>query len=185
MQPNFALANPSQLNDIINDLLTQGIGNVPGQDQTIQSRLRLLALTTPAAPVVAPNTSGGATSWAYKIVALLGTGTTPASAATTLTTGQATLSSTVFNTITWTPVAGATGYQIWRTTAAGTPSTTGLIATVGAGVTSFKDTGLVGSSTTAPTLNSTVTFGGPLQDLVTVYGANGAITNFGHALITK
>jgi hypothetical protein len=117
-------------------------------------------LSTPSAPTVTP-TGGSASTWAYKIVARGSNGTTPASTAGQTTTGGATLSGTVYNTITWSAVTDAVYYDVYRTTAASSPSTTGFIARVTPGLgqaLSVVDTGLTADSSTAPTLNTTGTF---------------------------
>ncbi len=111
-------------------------------------------LATPAAPTVTP-TGGSATTWTYKIVAMGSnfTATTAASAAGTTTAGGATLSTTVFNTLTWLAVPNAVYYAVFRTAAGGTPSTTGLVAIV-SGL-SYVDQGGAGDGSTAPTVNTT------------------------------
>ncbi len=132
-------------------------------------------LATPATPTVAVLGTAGSTTWAYKIVAKSGSGgvlgVTAASTAGQTTTGNATLTAANFNTITWAATVGAASYDIYRTTAGGTPSTTGLIGNLKAQILSdqtiaptFNDTGLTGDSTTAPTVNTTgaAVFGGPV-----------------------
>lgn len=114
------------------------------------------ALASPAAPTVTVEGTAGTTDYSYAIAALDGNGgETAASAATAITTGNATLSSSDYNALSWTAVTGASGYAIYRTASAGTPSTTGFI-----GITngmSFNDTGVatsippVGVATDAPT----------------------------------
>ena len=78
-----------------------------------------------------------------------------ASAAGTTTTANATLSSVNSLTVTWDPVSGATGYQVYRTAAGGTPSSTGLIGTTDGDTFTFTDTGIAGDSSTPPTTNTT------------------------------
>jgi hypothetical protein len=114
----------------------------------------LPALSDPSAPTVTAQGTTGATAYSYKVVAMHRHGQTAASAAGSVANGNATLSSTDFNRVTWTAVTGATAYRIYRTASAGTPSTTGQIGVVGA-VTQFDDTGLAGDSSTAPTVNTT------------------------------
>ncbi len=114
-------------------------------------------LATAAAPTVTP-TGGSGTTWAYKIVARASNGTAAASSAGTTAVGAATLSGTAYNTITWTAVTNAVSYDVYRSTASGTPSTVGVIANVLAGATlSVVDTGLVGDASIAPTVNTTGT----------------------------
>lgn len=119
-----------------------------------QARRHLLekaALSTPALPVITNIGTAGATTYTYKIVAINSTGSTDASAAGSTATGNATLTALNLNRITWTAVAQASGYWIFRTVGG---ATTGRIATVGA-VTTWDDTGLTGDSSTAPTTNTT------------------------------
>lgn len=110
----------------------------------------LTALSAPAAPTITPQGTTGATAYSYKVVAQHRFGSTEASSAGSTATGNATLSSTNFNRITWTAVTGATAYLIYRTVGG---ATTGLIGVVGE-VTQFDDTGLTGDATTAPTANT-------------------------------
>ena len=70
-------------------------------------------LTTPNAPTVAPQGSAGTTTYSYKVSAFNAVGETLASTATTTTTGNATLSATNFNRVSWSAVSGATGYNVW------------------------------------------------------------------------
>ena len=122
----------------------------------IPGELVISQLATPVGAVAVHGTAGS-TTITYKIVAkTLNGATTPASASITTTTANATLSTTNYNTVTWSPVPGAYSYDIYRTAAGGTPSTTGIIANVLATATlSLNDTGLAGGSETAPTVNTT------------------------------
>ena len=120
-------------------------------------------LTTPVGVVATPQGTAGSTTISYKIVARANTGTTAASSAGTTTTANATLSASNNVLVTWDPVPGAVSYDVYRTAAGGTPSTTGLVANVLVGTTSYTDTGAAGDSTTAPTVNTTgaITTPGP------------------------
>jgi hypothetical protein len=111
----------------------------------------LPTLATPAAPTVTPQGTTGASTWTYKIEALNADQTSIASAAGSTATGNATLSATNNNQIVWVAITGATAYRIWRTAVATSPTTTGAIATVGASVLQFNDTGVAGDLATAPT----------------------------------
>ncbi len=78
-------------------------------------------LAKAAAPTVTPTTAAaGTTTWEYKIVTHQGSdgsgtaGDTIPSDAGSTSTGAATLDSANFNTVTWTAVAGATGYKVLR-----------------------------------------------------------------------
>ena len=123
---------------------------------SVLGRILQTALATPGSITVTPTGTTGATTYTYKLVALSGAGVTPAGAASSTTTGNATLSATNYNALSWTQVAGATGYRIYRTVGG---ATTGLIATIAAGATvSVDDTGLAGGGETAPTADTTGQF---------------------------
>ncbi len=106
-------------------------------------------VTQPIAPTVTPQGTGGAATWTYKIVAKQSDGAySSASSGGTTAVGNATLTIGNFNRITWTAVAGADSYDIYRTAHGSSPSTNGLIGT--ATTATFDDTGLAGDSATAP-----------------------------------
>jgi hypothetical protein len=113
----------------------------------------------PDTPTVTPHGTAGTTTSYYLVASVTPSGTTTEPSSYGITnTGNATLSATNYNTITWTPVAGVTQYKIYRNYSSGTPSSDGLIATVSAengnsGPQTFNDTGL--SGTTAPTSSDT------------------------------
>jgi hypothetical protein len=112
-------------------------------------------LSTVGTPTITP-TGGTASTWAYKIVARASNGTAAASAAGQTTAGVATLTQAAYNTITWVAVTGAVSYDIYRTTAATSPTSTGLIGNVLATATlSFVDYGITADGSTAPTVNTT------------------------------
>lgn len=142
-------------------------------------------LATPSAPTVAVVGTTGSTTWAYKVVAKDGNGgtvgTTAASSAGQVTTGNATLTAANYNNITWTAVSGAQSYDIYRTTAGGTPNTTGKIGNVVTQIISdttlplsLQDTGLTGDASTAPSTNTTgaAYFAGPVT-----FAAGGAFSD--------
>jgi hypothetical protein len=114
---------------------------LPDVDTTGGSTVR--PLSSPSAPTVAAQGTTGSTSWGYKIAACSNSGETMCSSETTISDGNATLSSTNFNRVSWTAVAGAVEYKVYRSTAGGTPSTTGLIkSTV---LLTFDDKGVAAS----------------------------------------
>lgn len=108
-------------------------------------------LTAPAAPTITPTGTSGATTWTYKIVAKKSSTSqfSAASSGGTTATGNATLSTTNYNRIAWSAIDGANLYDIYRTTAGGTPNTTGLIGTTNNVF--FNDTGVAGDGTTPST----------------------------------
>lgn len=122
--------------------------------RTVRDRLNeTYALTTPGSPNVSPQGTPATKTISYAITATNATGESDASAATTITTGAATLTGVNFNRLTWMASLGATGYKVYRTATNGTsPTTTGLIGT--ATSPTFDDTGLAGDSAIAPTINT-------------------------------
>src|SRR5438105_2234944 len=88
-------------------------------------------LSTPGTPTPTPQGTAGGTTWGYKIVARKSsTGQfSAASTAGTTLVGNAILNSTNYNRIAWAAVTDANQYDVYRTTAGGTPNTVGLIGT--------------------------------------------------------
>ena len=170
---------PTALQNAVTQMQAQMISSTPPTDQVITGgRLSYARLTTPSGPSVVPQGTVGATTYAYKVVALVGAGRTAASPAGTATTGNAALSATNYNTITWASVPYATGYVIYRTTGG---ATQGVIGTAGIATFTFNDTGLVADSTTAPTLNTT---GGAISVPTILSGSTDAIPTPGIFLVT-
>lgn len=150
---------------------TTGGGAVPVLLAVLKSTTLVyndLGTTGTAATPPTSNTSGGtvgATTYGYKVTATLGLGETAASPEGVTITGQATLSSTDYNIVTWAAVTNARGYKVYRTT--GTSLGTGttvhlppprLIATIdGPGTLTTRDIGEDGDSRTPPTTNTTGT----------------------------
>lgn len=116
--------------------------------------ISLLTLAAPAGLGSAPVVGGGtfaAATYFWKITALNAQGETigsnEATAAIALN-GRATL--------TWTPVAGATGYKIYRSTTTGSENVSpALVATVGA-VATYTDTGSAVTAGAVPAANTAV-----------------------------
>jgi len=125
--------------------------------QKVRERLlETLALTTPGSPVVSVQGTPGTTTISYKIVAKNNSGSSDASQAKTVTTAAATLTGVNFNRLTWQAVPGEeSGYDVYRTATNGvSPITTGLIASVATGITTYDDVGAAGDSSIAPTVNT-------------------------------
>lgn len=119
----------------------------------IKNRAQQVVVVPPAAPVVTPQGAAGVVTWTYKLVAIQSDGTTSAvGVAGSTAVGNAALNSTDFNQLTWDAVTGADHYDIYRTVAGGTPSTTGKIGSTT--LNQFNDTGLAGDGTTAPIVAS-------------------------------
>jgi hypothetical protein len=94
--------------------------------------LTVTGLATPVAPTVTQVGTAGSTLVGYAVSAFNSTNQTPLSAVTITTTSNANIGiSGNSNVISWSPVAGATGYNIYRTyNDGGNPNTTGFIGTV-------------------------------------------------------
>jgi parallel beta-helix repeat protein len=140
----------------------------------IQGAVRSTALPTPAAVTLSTSGTAGSTTYGYRVSALDGLGETLASTETTIATGNATLTGTNKINISWVPVGGAVQYKVYRSTSAGTPATTGLIATIAGNVATVSDTGLAASGV-VPTANTTgnASLGGGSLTLGTASMSNG------------
>lgn len=92
------------------------------------SDITLTALSLPANVAVTQGGTAGSTNYTYVVADVGNVGVAPAAGVQT-TTGNATLSTTNTNIITWQGLTGHT-YNIYRSASSGTPSGTGLIGTV-------------------------------------------------------
>jgi hypothetical protein len=126
----------------------------------VGGRLLGSALATPAAPVVTRQGTAGTTTYSYQIVATSydGRDSIPSPTGQT-TTGNATLSGTNYNALTWSAVTAAASYKVlkfvsgtWQLLAGGITGTT------------YSDTG---SATPTAYTVSTVNPGGELQGTAT------------------
>lgn len=77
------------------------------------------ALTTPVGLTVTPTGTTGAKTYSYRVSAFNSTGETLACVSVSISNGNATLSATNYNALSWTAVSGATGYNIWGREATG------------------------------------------------------------------
>ena len=114
-------------------------------------------ISAPGIPVVTPQGTTGATTYGYRIVARTtgtapGTGqTTPGTGGTTAT-GNATLSVTNFNRVTWTAVSGASSYDVYGRTS-GSELFMANVATP-----TFDDTGALTPSGALPGANTSFAY---------------------------
>jgi len=106
---------------------------------------------TPASPTVTPTGGTGSTTWKYYLVAVNSIGQSMPGSTGQTTAGKSTLTSSSYNHLTWTAVSGASWYDVIRSSAGGSPATTGKIGFTTS--TSFDDTGLAASSYTDLTYN--------------------------------
>jgi hypothetical protein len=121
-------------------------------------QLTLTPLATPDPPTLTVNGTTGATTYGYKCVAKRGSVITDASSEATATDGPATLTATNHIRVTPPYVAGATGYDIYRTTGGGTQGKIGSITAhnqSGVQRNYLADTGRTGDSADEPTQNLT------------------------------
>jgi hypothetical protein len=105
-----------------------------------------------SAPTVSVTNIGvtGATTYGYRVSAINSVGETLASSTVTTTTGNAALTGSNFNRISWTRVLGATGYKVYGRTA----SSELLMATLTT-ANHYDDTGAVSPSGALPSTNTT------------------------------
>ena len=123
-------------------------------------------LTAPAAPAVTTAPTGGtlaAGTYLYKVEAVYGTnGNSAASAESTSVTAAGTTSA---NTLTWTGLAGATGYNVYGTAANGSSGSETFISyvpppqTSTTGNVTYVDAGSAHTTATPPTASTAPTDG--------------------------
>jgi hypothetical protein len=167
-----------------NILNSNSVGDWSGAVQAsghIGSSAKMSQLSSVGTVTVTP-TGGSASTWTYVVVAKDANGNvTAASAAASTAAGAATLTASAYNTLTWALIPGAYSYDIYRTVHATSPTTTGKIGTfqpyLSPSATGFKDTGLAGDGTTAPTVNTTggLSIAGPLTDGSGSVGSSGQV----------
>lgn len=136
-----------------------------------QSGLALNMTVAPVLATVTPAGTPGSTTYTYVIQAIDANGYTGPITQGSTALGNATLNGTNNNVIAWTNQSTGGGlftpatYNIYRTTANGTPATTGLIANIAATLATFTDTGLPGDgSITSPASEQGITLYSYYQD---------------------
>lgn len=154
-----------------------------GTNNGVSESITLTQLTTPSAPVVTQGGTAGSTNYSYAVTDL-GNGGSATSSATQTTTGNATLSVTNFNIVTWASIIGHT-YRVVRTAASGTPNSLGWIsvATMAtANSMSFNDTGITATGGVAAGNVSGGIF--PAGPLLFGGATNGSVTATSGATLT-
>jgi hypothetical protein len=127
----------------------------------IQASTILTQLSSPTAPTITQGGAAGAVAYSYKIVGCEDGNTcayhSAATSAGSTATGNATLTTSNFNKLTLyaDTLYGYRCYNVYRTASAGTPGSTGLIATCVDK--QWNDTGATGDGSTAPSTNTTQT----------------------------
>jgi hypothetical protein len=123
------------------------------------------SLATPFAPTVSGyiTSSGGSTDYKYAITAVNAQGQSIGSPVLDVAVGPATITTAAYTILSWSAVTGATGYNIFRTSSSGTPSTTGIIGATADAIINgvlvpaaltFNDTGTAGDGSTLPIANT-------------------------------
>ena len=169
--PNLLFPNPSQQSDIL---------------AAVTLLLSGATLAGPSTTVV-PN-NPGSTSYTYLVVAKSNGAIIPG-ASVSITTGQATLSSTLFNTISWSmpnPNLPTLTFDVYRTAGGASQGRIGVglaatnvqlnSANSANPVYTFVDTGLAGDATSAPGFNTSGQMAIGIIEPEQVAAANGAIT---------
>lgn len=121
--------------------------NGGGGNMTFAGNLSIAAPPAPAVPtVICIGTCTGA-SISYKVVGVVGSGTTAASTAVTVAAGPTAFSNTSYNTIRWNYVPGIETYNIYCTSGC---STTGKLNAQPISMNYYADTVGVGDGSAAP-----------------------------------
>ncbi len=121
---------------------------------SLQGSLVATQLTVPTLSATVTNVgTAGTTTYRYQVTALDGMGETTGSTIQETTTGNATLSSTNYNTISWSAVGGASQYRIYRCT--GAACTPALLTTVAGNTITYNDQAAGAPSGAVPTTNTT------------------------------
>lgn len=182
--PNYVQTNPTDWLTRLANLEANAVSANPISDTLILGgRVGFKRLATPAAPGVVV-TGGAAGTQTYAVAAVIGSGSTPASAVGSSSgAGPTTLDATHYNTLSWAASPGAISYNIFRVSGG---ATQGLIANISASAPlTLVDNGLVADGSTAPSLDTSAYIGGQHVDTQLVYAADGAISAIGSAIITK
>jgi len=118
---NTAITPAESDTTLSGEIVSNGLTRIKGAYTNLSG-----TLTVPAAPVAAVVGTTGAVSYWYWVAACnQGICTTPSTASNNITTANATLSTTNYNTVTFTGQNGAATYQVYRTTSSSAPSGTG------------------------------------------------------------
>jgi hypothetical protein len=144
------------------DLSDLGLNNesttAPGMLQILAGQNTFGTMPTPAAPTVTPAGTAGTKTYYYQVVARNANGRTagyagtpPGSGVGSTATGNATLTTTNYNAVSWAAVAGAASYDVLKW------SGTAWVLLANVAGTSLNDTGQATSAYTVPTANTATT----------------------------
>ena len=142
---------------------TDALSYYNGTDITV-----FTAISAPSAPTVTRTGGGtGTYTFSYKITAVTAVGETTASTAGTATLNQATLTSSIYMTITWTAVTSAIGYNVYGNKD-GQWFFIKYVEGNGSGTTGYADTGAdTPFEVVIPPEENTT--GGPIGSIIEVY----------------
>lgn len=126
------------------------------------------SLLAPGPPSLSTHGTAGVTPYYYKLTALNAVGETTASGVGVIVTGNATLTGSNYNVLTWSAVSGATTYNVYRST-----DNVHFFLIDNTASTTLNDTGLSPGAQGPPMSNTTLTLldGGPLKTPVIVPNA--------------
>jgi hypothetical protein len=110
-------------------------------------------LEPPPVPVVTHGGTLGTTTYGYSVTAVNDLGETQGSGEGSSNLGNAALSGTNWNIISWSAVEKCTGYKVYRTAGGSVPPR--LIATLKSTTLVFNDIGYIGAVQAPPTVNTT------------------------------
>jgi hypothetical protein len=127
----------------------------------------LAQLSSPGSPVITNHGTPGSTNAQYVVTTLNAAGESTPSGIGVTTTGNAVLTGSNYNVVTWTAVASATGYNVYKLVG----GVFVFLATTA--TTTLNDTGGATTSQTPPISNTTMTLldGGPLATPIRVLNA--------------
>ena len=109
------------------------------------------AVTVPKIPTITVVGTGGTSEWQYVITALNAVGETQASGIAVTHVGNSVLSATNYNKLTWTAVATATGYNVYRKVGSAFERIASDVTT-----TTYSDTGAAPTAVSPPLTNGTM-----------------------------
>lgn len=157
-------------------ILAASNGFVDGQGIRINHAGAAYGGTPPSSLVVTPTGTTGATSYTYTIAPLTSTGGVgPAIATVTTATGNATLTSSNYNRLTWSIGGGVVAYAIYGSTS-GCTTTCPLLAVVAGGAFNDIGAGAVAGPDWVPTTNPASSLANWLITSVSSGGGTTSIT---------
>ncbi len=138
------------------------------------------SLSAPTSVTVTPTGTAGVTTYSYRVSSVDSTGgeTVPTTATTTIV-GNATLSATNYNAVSWSAVSGANHYRVYGRTSGSELFIASTTAT------SYLDTGATTPSGAAPTSNTTGAISGNTLSITGNGTFGGALSVSGTSTLTS